>query len=120
MALPDPSDELLPASPADAEVEEEDVERFHFRIGKNLTRRIDQYLTDRISYLSRNGVQRLIDEGLVKVNGRLVKASYRPREGDQIDMVAPPEPVNELVPETFRSTSSMKTSTSWPSTSRPT
>ena len=71
--------------PPDIEVEvEEDVEHFHFRIGKNLTRRIDQYLTDRISYLSRSGVQRLIDEGLVKVNGRIIKASYHPREGDEI------------------------------------
>ena len=94
---PDPTEAT--AVPGDTEVEEEDVEKFHFRIGKNLTRRIDQYLTDRISYLSRNGVQRLIDEGLVKVNGRVVKSSYRPREGDEIDMVAPPEPVNELVPE---------------------
>jgi 23S rRNA pseudouridine1911/1915/1917 synthase len=89
--------------PAAAEIEadeaEADVEHFRFRVGKNLTRRIDQYLTDRVSYLSRNGVQRLIDEGLVKVNGRVIKASYRPREGDQIEMVAPPEPVNEIIPE---------------------
>lgn len=82
------------------EAEEADVEHFQFRLGKNLTRRIDQYLTDRISYLSRNGVQRLIDEGLVKVNGKVChKASYRPREGDLIEMVAPPKPVSELVPE---------------------
>jgi 23S rRNA pseudouridine1911/1915/1917 synthase len=97
----DQPDELTedPTLAAPVEVEEEDVEHFHYRIGKNLTRRIDQYLTDRIAYLSRSGVQRLIDDGLVKVNGRIIKASYRPREGDEIDMVAPPEPVNELVPE---------------------
>src|SRR4051812_12825446 len=77
--------------PAEAEVEQEDVEHLKFHIGKNLTRRIDQYLTDRVSYLSRNGVQRCIDDGLVKVNGRVVKASYRPRAGDEIEMVAPPE-----------------------------
>jgi 23S rRNA pseudouridine1911/1915/1917 synthase len=76
-----------------------DVEHFHWRVSKNLTRRIDQYLVDRIGYLSRAGVQRVIADGLVKVNGRVVKASYHPREGDEIDMVAPPEPVNELVPE---------------------
>lgn len=88
-----------PLAPAGTEVEEGDVEHFHFRVTKNLTRRIDQYLTDRISYLSRAGVQRLINEGLVKVNGRIVKASYHPRNGDEIDTVAPPEPINELVPE---------------------
>jgi len=82
------------------EVEEEsDVEHFHWRVTKNLTRRIDQYLVDRIGYLSRAGVQRVIADGLVKVNGRVIKASYHPRDGDEIDMVAPPEPVNELVPE---------------------
>ena len=93
-------DALQPNSPEPIEVEEEsDVEHFHWRVSKNLTRRIDQYLVDRIGYLSRAGVQRVIADGLVKVNGRVVKASYHPREGDQIDMVAPPEPVSELVPE---------------------
>jgi 23S rRNA pseudouridine1911/1915/1917 synthase len=81
------------------EVEEEDVEHFHWRVSKNLTRRIDQYLVDRIGYLSRAGVQRVIADGLVKVNGKTTKASYHPRDGDEIDMVAPPRPVSELIPE---------------------
>ncbi len=76
-----------------------DVQHFRWRISKNLTRRIDQYLVDRVGYLSRAGVQRLIDDGLVKVNGRVVKASYKPHLNDQVEMVAPPEPVNELLPE---------------------
>jgi 23S rRNA pseudouridine1911/1915/1917 synthase len=98
-ASPDqPADDPLLDGP-EVEVDEDDVEHFHFKISKNLTRRIDQYLTDRISYLSRSGVQRLIDDGLVKVNGRIIKASYHPRDGDKIEMVAPPKPVNELVPE---------------------
>src|SRR5688572_27197117 len=92
-------------SPIDVEAvsdaaEENDVEHFAWRVTKNLTRRIDQYLVDRVGYLSRAGVQRLIDEGLVKVNGKVcVKASYRPRDGDEIEMVAPPKPVSELIPE---------------------
>ncbi len=92
-----------PDLPVDAEsveaVDESDVEHYRFSLGKTLTRRIDQYLVDRVPYLSRNNVQRLIEEGLVRVNGKAVKASYRPKEGDEIDMVAPPKPVNELVPE---------------------
>lgn len=83
----------------DEGAEDADVEHFHWRVTKNLTRRIDQYLVDRIGYLSRAGVQRVIGDGLVKVNGRVVKASYHPRDGDEIDMVAPPKPVSELVPE---------------------
>ncbi len=79
--------------------EDEDLEHFQFKPSKTLTRRIDQYLTDRIPYLSRAAVQRLIDEGLVKVNGKPTKSSYKPKSGDQIDMVAPPEPTNEIIPE---------------------
>ncbi|HEY1684017.1 MAG TPA: RluA family pseudouridine synthase [Tepidisphaeraceae bacterium] len=79
--------------------EESDVEHFAWRVSKNLERRIDQYLVDRVGYLSRAQVQRVINEGLVKVNGRIAKASYKPRLGDEIEMVAPPEPVTEIVPE---------------------
>lgn len=107
--MPPPSDQL-PPSDADApspdaeqagaeEVVENDVRHFHWKVSKNLTRRIDQYLVDRVGYLSRAGVQRLIGEGLVKVNGKVCKSSYHPRDGDLVDMVAPPEPINELVPE---------------------
>src|SRR5947209_9837116 len=102
----DPTADLIAASAsaaegtAPAEVEDEsDVRKFHWRLGKNLVRRIDQYLVDRVGYLSRAGVQRQIEMGLVKVNGRIIKASYHPRDGDMVEMVAPPEPVNELIPE---------------------
>ena len=90
------------ADDAESTVETEvvnDVEHYHFRLSKNLTRRIDQYLVDRVGYLSRNNVQRLIDDNLVKVNGKPTKASYHPKAGDEIEMVAPPEPVNDLIPE---------------------
>src|SRR5947207_2692126 len=93
-----PEDPELLESPAE-DPADADVRHFRWRVSKNLTRRIDQYLTDRVGYLSRAGVQRVIDDGLVTVNGRVVKASYHPREGDIVQMVAPPEPVSELVPE---------------------
>jgi 23S rRNA pseudouridine1911/1915/1917 synthase len=96
--MTDPADPVEPDSDS-IDVEESDVEHFHWRVTKNLTRRLDQYLVDRVGYLSRAGVQRLIGEGLVKVNGRVAKASYHPRDGDEVEMVAPPEPINEIVPE---------------------
>jgi 23S rRNA pseudouridine1911/1915/1917 synthase len=104
---PDPILDATPEIDPDLPVEgdsveapdEGDIQHYRFRLGKTLTRRIDQYLVDRVPYLSRNNVQRLIDEGMVKVNGKPVKASYRPKERDEIDMVAPPKPVSELVPE---------------------
>jgi 23S rRNA pseudouridine1911/1915/1917 synthase len=100
MASVPPDDALLdePASPA-VDEEEADVEHLRFVPSKTLTRRIDQYLVDRVPHLSRAAVQRLIDDGLVKVNGKPTKASYKAKEGDVIVMVAPPEPVNEIIPE---------------------
>ncbi len=77
----------------------EDVEHFHFKATKTQTQRIDQFLTGRVSYLSRSAVQRLIDDSLVTVNGKATKASYKLKDGDEVVMVAPPEPVNELIPE---------------------
>ncbi len=101
--ISEPAPEIDPDLPVDvdsvAAADESDVEHYRFRLGKTLTRRIDQYLVDRVPYLSRNNVQRLIDEGMVRVNGKSVKPSYKPKSGDEIDMVAPPKPVNELVPE---------------------
>lgn len=100
---PDDFDGLVPevtaVSPEVVDEDEQDVEHYQYRVSKNLTRRIDQFLADRVSYLSRAGVQRLIDDGLVKVNDKVIKASYRPKAGDRIVMVAPPEPVSELIPE---------------------
>lgn len=103
----EPSGPLLPsalpsddAEPIESDAAEEtDVVHFRWRVSKNLTRRIDQYIVDRVGYLSRAGVQRVIENGLVKVNGRIAKASCRPRQGDIVEMVAPPEPVSELLPE---------------------
>jgi 23S rRNA pseudouridine1911/1915/1917 synthase len=100
--LSDPADAVpivdAAVSPGIA-AEEGDVRHYHWRVSKNLIRRLDQYLVDRVGYLSRNGVQHLIENGLVTVNGHVTKASYHPRDGDSVDMVAPPEPVNELLPE---------------------
>jgi 23S rRNA pseudouridine1911/1915/1917 synthase len=97
---PEQLDTVVAAATDDAaETEEAELRRFRWRVAKNLTRRIDQYLVDRVGYLSRNGVQQLIEDGFVKVNNRPTKSSYRPRENDVIEMTAPPEPISELVPE---------------------
>jgi 23S rRNA pseudouridine1911/1915/1917 synthase len=84
----------------DAELESDsDVRHVRFKATKTQTRRIDQFLVDRVPWLSRAGVQRIIEEGLATVNGKPTKASYHIKAGDEVEMVAPPEPVNELVPE---------------------
>jgi 23S rRNA pseudouridine1911/1915/1917 synthase len=86
-------------TPDPAIPEDSDVLRFQFRATKTQVRRIDQFLVDRVTWLSRNGVQKLIENDLVTVNGKPTKASYKIKAGDYIEMVAPPEPVNDLVPE---------------------
>lgn len=91
--LPVPDEGTDPAEDGD------EIVHFKWRIGKDLTRRLDQYLVDRVGYLSRNAVQHVIKEGLVKVNGKPTKPSYHPCEGDIVEMAAPPEPVNEIAPE---------------------
>jgi 23S rRNA pseudouridine1911/1915/1917 synthase len=98
-ALPDPPDAAGAGDEVEESEQDADVRHLEFVIGKNLIRRLDQYLVDRVGYLSRNGVQKLIDEGFVLVNGKPTKPSYHPRKGDQVTMVAPPEPISELVPE---------------------
>jgi 23S rRNA pseudouridine1911/1915/1917 synthase len=90
----------IPPNPDELATDEEsETEHFRWTLSKNLIRRLDQYLVDRVGYLSRAEVQRLIKDELVKVNGKPTKASYHPRDGDEVVMFAPPKPVNELVPE---------------------
>ena len=79
--------------------DDSDVSHFRFRATKTQARRIDQFLVDRVPWLSRNSVQRLIEGELVTVNGKPTKASYKIKANDLVEMVAPPEPVNDLVPE---------------------
>lgn len=96
-----PPDEDLVEGADAPEVEEAEVafERHEWRIGKNLERRLDQYLVDRIGYLSRAQVQRLVEEGFATVNGRTTKSSYRPREGDMVAVQAPPPRAAQIEPE---------------------
>lgn len=61
--------------------------------------RIDKYLAEALSDLSRSAIQRLIDEGEVTLNEEVPKASADVAAGDEIVVrVPPPEPV-EMVPQ---------------------
>ncbi|NCF40594.1 MAG: hypothetical protein GWP75_10805, partial [Planctomycetia bacterium] len=66
---------------------------------RDLKKRLDRYLVDRIPFMSRTALQRLIDEDAVTVNGRRPKASTRLRLGDVVEAVLPPPPSNEIPPE---------------------
>ena len=61
--------------------------------------RLDQYLATHIEELSRARVQKLIDDGLIKVNGVIAKASLKLKDGDLIEITLPPPEVLEAVAE---------------------
>lgn len=61
--------------------------------------RIDVFIADNIEELSRSGVQRLIEEGHVRLNGAAVKANYKLREKDIIDVEIPKAKTVEILPE---------------------
>ena len=51
---------------------------------KDESLRLDQYLKDAIENVSRSKAQKMIEEGLVKVNSKLEKDNYRLKKGDVI------------------------------------
>ena len=64
--------------------------------------RIDVFLTEKFPQLSRSRIQRLIEDGRVKVNGQPAKASQRVNAGDTISISLPspevPAPAFEAIP----------------------
>lgn len=67
-----------------------------FKLPRDLDKRLDRYLVDRVPFLSRTSLQRLIREKAVTVNGRVPKPSTRLRRGDVIVAMLPPPPSNEI------------------------
>jgi len=73
--------------------------RVSFQLRKNLLKRLDRYLVDRVPFMSRTSIQKLIEENAVTVNGKETKASFKLRLGDVIDVMLPPPPSNAIPPE---------------------
>lgn len=73
-------------------------ERLRIDVDADLDDRLDAVLSARTRF-SRSRVTALIESGAVEVNGRRVRKSYRPRAGDTIQVVVPPSPPVELIPE---------------------
>lgn len=92
---------ILRAAEMEEQAGEDDAElrRVTFTLQRDLEKRLDKYLTDRITFMSRTQLQRLIDDGGVLVNGRVPKASTVLRAGDTVEIVVPPPPSKEIVPE---------------------
>jgi len=62
-------------------------------------RRLDKHIQGRFPRISRTAIQRYIKLGEITVNGMPTKASYEPGAGDVIEIVLPPPPPTELVPQ---------------------
>ena len=70
-----------------------------FELQRDLRARLDKYIVGRIAFMSRTHVQRLIDEGDVRVNGQPAKPSTKLRLGDVVEVSPPPPPSGEIEPE---------------------
>ena len=77
----------------------EGLRHLRFELRRDLNKRLDRYLTDRITFMSRTSLARLVEDGGVKVNGREAKPSTRLRVGDVVEVVVPPPPATEIQPE---------------------
>lgn len=88
-------DTIAPAATADDDA----PNRVVFVLQRDLQKRLDKYLTDRIPFMSRTQLQRLIDEGGVLVNGRSPKSSTKLRIDDRVEVFVPPPPPTDVPPQ---------------------
>ncbi len=70
--------------------------RFEVSCGQSPVR-IDRYLTDKIEGVSRNKIQNAIKAGNVVVGGKPVKANYKIKPGEIIQILLPYAPYRELL-----------------------
>ena len=61
--------------------------------------RIDKYLSEMLSEMSRSHIQKLIKDENVLVNERIVKANYKLNEGDEILVKIPELELPDILPE---------------------
>lgn len=66
---------------------------------KRIDQRLDSHIAATFPRFSRNGIQQLIHAGLILVNGRITKNSYRLKAGDRVDLRLPPPTVRQFEPE---------------------
>lgn len=96
---PDDPDRVGAGEPTEGGADDDAPNRVVFVLQRDLQKRLDKYLTDRIPFMSRTQLQRLIDEGGVTVNGRAPKASTKLGINDRVEVFIPPPPPSEVQPE---------------------
>src|SRR2546423_6992932 len=61
--------------------------------------RLDTYLRGKFPAVSRGAIQRLIEEGHIRVNGRNIKPTHTPRAGEQVEVEWPEARAAQALPE---------------------
>jgi 23S rRNA pseudouridine1911/1915/1917 synthase len=64
--------------------------------------RLDVWLSGKLEKCSRSFIQKLIDEGMVQVNGRNKKSNYKIKAGDEIHVKIPEPEVLDVKPEEIK------------------
>ena len=52
-------------------------------------KRLDVFVLENYQNISRSRIKNLIEQGLIKVNGKIVKSGYSLREGEEVDIIIP-------------------------------
>lgn len=75
------------------------MEELKYIVTPETTNRIDRFLSDRISDLSRSYIQKLIKDQQITVNGNPIKQNYKLISSDEICVVLPKMETPDIVPE---------------------
>lgn len=79
---------------------EEELKEYHFIITEDGEgERIDKYLNVLMESMSRSYLQKLLSDGFVTVNGKVIKANYRLKSEDNICLLLPPAVTPDIAPE---------------------
>src|SRR5213079_1009468 len=70
-----------------------------FTVEAEAGERLDRALAAWLPDMTRSAIQRLIDEGNARVEGRGVKSGHKLRRGERVDVVIPPPRPTDLTPE---------------------
>ncbi len=98
-AIPHQNEPRKPQAPIGVLDHTDDSLRRRLIIRRDLDRRLDVYLQQRLKGISRSRIQKLIDMGGVTVNGLAPKASTTVRRGDCVEILLPPRAIRTIEPE---------------------
>jgi 23S rRNA pseudouridine1911/1915/1917 synthase len=77
-----------------------ELKRYEFEVhGRHEGKRLDAYLAGRFQDYSRTFIKALIESGAITVNGRPVKPSYGPSQGDRVLALVPSRTGPEVPPQ---------------------